>query len=46
MKAHEDFILWDKLEAKLTALEMAIDVNDVGVSLLLMQQLAVGYTFR
>lgn len=43
MKAHEEFIPWAEFEAKLTALEMALNVNDVGVIRLMMQQLVVGY---
>ncbi|MCG9026030.1 polysaccharide biosynthesis protein [Laribacter hongkongensis] len=43
MKAHEAFIPWGELEAKLTALEMALNVNDVGVIRLMMQQLVAGY---
>jgi FlaA1/EpsC-like NDP-sugar epimerase len=44
MKAHEEFIPWAEFEAKLTALEMALNVNDVGVIRLMMQQLVAGYT--
>jgi len=43
MKAHEEFIPWAEFEAKLTALEMALNVNDVGVIRLMMQQLVAGY---
>jgi FlaA1/EpsC-like NDP-sugar epimerase len=43
MKAHEGFIPWAEFEAKLTALEMALNVNDVGVIRLMMQQLVAGY---
>lgn len=43
MKAHEEFLPWAEFEAKLTALEMALNVNDVGVIRLMMQQLVVGY---
>ncbi len=43
MKAHEEFIPWSEFEAKLTALEMALNVNDVGVIRLMMQQLVAGY---
>lgn len=43
MKAHEEFIPWAEFEAKLTALEMALNVNDVGVIRLMMQQLVTGY---
>ncbi len=44
MKAHEEFIPWAEFEAKLNALEMALNVNDVGVIRLMMQQLVVGYS--
>lgn len=44
MKAHEEFISWADLEGKLNALEMALNVNDVGVVRLMMQQLVTGYT--
>ncbi|MCG9056232.1 polysaccharide biosynthesis protein [Laribacter hongkongensis] len=44
MKAHEEFIPWAEFEAKLNALEMALNVNDVGVVRLMMQQLVAGYT--
>lgn len=44
MKAHEEFIPWAEFEAKLTALEMALNVNDVGVIRLMLQQLVAGYT--
>lgn len=44
MKAHEEFIPWAEFEAKLTALEMALNVNDVGVIRLMMQQLVAGYS--
>jgi FlaA1/EpsC-like NDP-sugar epimerase len=43
MKAHEEFIPWAEFETKLTALEMALNVNDVGVIRLMMQQLVAGY---
>jgi FlaA1/EpsC-like NDP-sugar epimerase len=43
MKAHEEFIPWAEFEAKLNALEMALNVNDVGVIRLMMQQLVAGY---
>ena len=43
MKAHEEFIPWAEFEAKLTALELALNVNDVGVIRLMMQQLVAGY---
>lgn len=44
MKAHEDFIPWAELEGKLNALEMALNVNDVGVIRLMMKELVAGYT--
>ncbi len=44
MKAHEEFIPWTELEGKLNALEMALNLNDVGVISLMMQQLVAGYT--
>ena len=44
MKAHEEFIPWAEFEAKLTALEMALNLNDVSVIRLMMQQLVAGYT--
>lgn len=43
MKAHEDFIPWGELEAKLNALEMALNVNDVGVIRRMMENLVSGY---
>jgi FlaA1/EpsC-like NDP-sugar epimerase len=44
MKAHEEFIPWAEFEAKLTSLEVALNMNDVGVIRLIMQQLVAGYT--
>ena len=44
MKAHEEFIPWSELEDKLKALEMALNVNDVGVIRLMMEKLVTGYT--
>jgi FlaA1/EpsC-like NDP-sugar epimerase len=44
LKAHEEFIPWAVLEDKLKSLEMALNVNDVGVIRLMMQQLVPGYT--
>lgn len=44
MKAREDFIPWSELEGKLRALEMALNVNDVGVIRLMLQRLVTGYT--
>jgi len=43
MKAHEEFIPWAEFEAKLYALKIALNVNDVGVIRLMMQQLVAGY---
>jgi FlaA1/EpsC-like NDP-sugar epimerase len=44
MKAHEEFIPWSELEEKLKALEMALNVNDVGIIRLMMEKLVTGYT--
>lgn len=44
MKAHEEFTPWADFEAKLNALETALNVNDVGVIRLMLEQLVVGYT--
>ena len=44
MKANEEFVPWVDLEAKLKALEMALNVNDVGVIRLMMKKLVTGYT--
>ncbi|MCC6915685.1 nucleoside-diphosphate sugar epimerase/dehydratase [Nitrosomonas sp.] len=44
MKAHEEFIPWAELEARLGAMEVALNVNDVSVIRLMMQQLVPGYT--
>ncbi len=43
MKAQEEFIPWDELQEKLKALEIALNVNDVGVIRLMMKQLVTGY---
>ena len=43
MKAHEEFIPWDVFEGKLQALEMALNVNDVGLIRTMMQELVAGY---
>jgi len=43
MKAHEDFLPWADFEVKLNSLEVALNVNDVGVIRLMMQQLVLGY---
>ena len=44
MKAQEEFLSWVELQDKLNALEMALNVNDIGVIRLMMQQLVTGYT--
>lgn len=44
MKAHEDFTPWEDLEAKLVALEMALNVHDVSDIRLMMEKLVTGYT--
>ncbi|MEK0435535.1 MAG: hypothetical protein RL369_1584, partial [Pseudomonadota bacterium] len=44
MRAHEEFIPWAELEGNLKSLEMALNVNDVGVIRLMMEQLVAGYT--
>jgi len=44
MKAHEDFIPWGELEGRLNALEMALNVNDVGVIRIMLEELVPGYT--
>jgi FlaA1/EpsC-like NDP-sugar epimerase len=44
MKAHEEFIPWAEFEARINALEIALNVNDVDVIRLMMQQLVAGYT--
>ncbi len=43
MKAQEEFIPWSELEEKLKALEIALNVNDVGVIRLMMEKLVTGY---
>lgn len=44
MKAHEDFLPWQVLEEKLNALELALNVNEIGVVRLMLEQLVSGYT--
>ncbi|WP_459616152.1 polysaccharide biosynthesis protein [Bordetella sp. 2513F-2] len=44
MKANEDFLPWPVLEEKLRALELALDLNDVGVIRRMLQQLVSGYS--
>ena len=43
MRAQEVFIAWTELEGKLKSLELALNINDVGVIRLMMQQLVTGY---
>ena len=43
MKAHEDFLPWNKLQEKLNTLSTAISVNDVPVIRGILQQLVQGY---
>lgn len=43
MKAHEDFWPWPGLKARLDTLQMALDVNDIGMTRLLLQQFVPGY---
>jgi len=44
MKAHEEFMPWDEFEARLDALEMALNLNDVGLIRRMLQQLVPGYS--
>lgn len=43
MKADEDFISWADMESHLSALEIALSANDVGVIRMMMQSLVSGY---
>lgn len=43
MKAHEDFLLWGELVQRLTALQAALEVNDVSVVRLMLQEMVSGY---
>ncbi|MCG9082774.1 polysaccharide biosynthesis protein [Laribacter hongkongensis] len=43
MKAAEEFIPWDRLESKLQSLEMALNVNDIGVISVMLKSLVTGY---
>lgn len=43
MRAQEEFIPWFEFEHKLKSLEIALNVNDVGVIRLMLQQLVAGY---
>ncbi len=44
MKAHEVFMPWSELESRLKALEMALNVNDLGVIRQILLSLVTGYT--
>jgi FlaA1/EpsC-like NDP-sugar epimerase len=44
MRAREEFIPWQELESRLEALEIAVNVSDVGVIQQLMLSLVSGYT--
>ena len=43
MKAHEVFLPWPELEQRLKALELALNVNDVGVVRRMLEDLVSGY---
>ncbi len=43
MKAQEQFIPWAELEGQLRSLEMALNMNDIGVIRLMMEELVRGY---
>jgi FlaA1/EpsC-like NDP-sugar epimerase len=43
MKAHEDFLPWDELQAKLGGLGLALDANDVPLIRSLLKELVPGY---
>jgi FlaA1/EpsC-like NDP-sugar epimerase len=43
MKAHEDFLPWCELQIKLTALELALDANDVLLIRALLKEIVLGY---
>lgn len=43
MKAHEEFIIWTELDGKLNDLEVALNLNDVGVIRNMLQSLVAGY---
>jgi FlaA1/EpsC-like NDP-sugar epimerase len=44
MKAQEEYLPWAELEGKLNSLEIALNMNDVGVIRLMMGRLVAGYT--
>ena len=43
-RANEDFVPWSALEANINALEIALNLNDVGVIRLMLKKLVTGYT--
>lgn len=43
LKAHEEFTSWEDLEVKLNALEISLNVNDVGMIHQIMEQIVTGY---
>ncbi len=43
MKAHEDFLIWGDLKAKLNNLKVALDANDVPLIRTLLKDLVFGY---
>lgn len=43
MKAHEDFLPWDALQCRLSALQAALDANDVSPVRVILQELVSGY---
>ncbi len=43
MKSQEEFTPWAELEPKLNALEIALNLNDIGAIRMMMQQLVPGY---
>jgi FlaA1/EpsC-like NDP-sugar epimerase len=43
MKAHEDFLPWDALQAKLSDLGLALDANNVPLIRTLLKDLVPGY---
>jgi len=43
MKANEEKITWSELQERLHAMQVALDVNDVGVLRRMLEQLVIGY---
>ena len=43
MKAHEDFLPWALLEEQISALKLALDVNDIKVVRSMLENLVSGY---